>query len=73
MYNVSVRKHIYVAFLYNNRHFKFVKEKIDRIYLDMYDSTKKQSYTVEVVSGIQTPYVANKSISKSSKFPLQIF
>ena len=73
MYNVSVRKHIYVAFLYNNRHFKFVKGKIDRIYLDMYDSTKKQSYTVEVVSGIQTPYVANKSISKSSKFPLQIF
>ena len=75
MYNVSVRKHIYVAFLYNNRHFKFVKGKTDRIYLDWYDSTKKQSYTVEVklVSGIQTPYIANKSISKSLNFPPQIF
>ena len=48
MNNVSVREHIYVAFLYNNRHFKFVKGKTDRIYLDRYDSTKKQSYTVEV-------------------------
>ena len=56
MYNVSVRKHICVAFLYNNRHFKFVKGKTDRIFLDKYDLTKKQSYNVEVklVSGIQT-------------------
>lgn len=75
MYNVSVRKHICVAFLYNNRHFKFVKGKTDRIFLDKYDLTKKQSYNVEVklVSGIQTPYVANKSISKSSNLPLQFF